>query len=150
MPSFMQIGQNPKKEFEKVGFPVIAILQKNFLPEVVVANLKVIRLHSGNLRIQAYWMCDLRFGSYRQKCVFLGYSTPCWRIYVVFCAWDIRRSLDQPSKLHGPPLHGLACSTTFSRRKIKIKILTITLGFLAPLVLGYAFPRPLRLGPLIR
>ena len=33
---------------------------------------------------------------------------------------DIDRSLDQPSKLHRPPLHGLACSTTFSQRKIKI------------------------------
>ena len=27
MPSFMQIGQNPKEEFEKVGFPVFAILR---------------------------------------------------------------------------------------------------------------------------
>ena len=28
MPSFMQIGQNPKEEFEKVGFAVFAILRK--------------------------------------------------------------------------------------------------------------------------
>ena len=112
----MQIGQNPKEEFEKVGFPVFAILQKNFQPEVGVANRKVIQLHSGNLGIQGFWMCDIRFGSYRQKRVFLGYSAPCRQIYVVFCVWDIRRSLDQHSKLHHPPLHSLACS----RRKIKI------------------------------
>ena len=31
MPSFTQIGQNPKEEFEKVGFPVFAILRKYFL-----------------------------------------------------------------------------------------------------------------------
>ena len=99
----MQIGQNPKEEFEKVGFPVFAILQKNFQPEVGVANRKVIQLHSGNLGIQGFWMCNIRFGSYRPK----------W-IYVVFLC------LDQPSKLHRPPLHGLACSITFSRRKIKI------------------------------
>ena len=54
MPSFMQIGQNPKEEFEKVGFPVFAILQKNFQPEVGVANRKVIQLHSGNLGIQGF------------------------------------------------------------------------------------------------
>ena len=34
----MQMGQNPK--FEKVGFPVLAILQKNFLPEVGLATAK--------------------------------------------------------------------------------------------------------------
>ena len=85
-----------------------------------VANRKVIQLHSGNLGIQGFWMCDIRCGSYRQKRVGPGYSAPCRRIYVVFCVWDIRRSLDQPSKLHRPPLHGLTCSTTFSRRKIKI------------------------------
>ena len=84
-----------------------------------------------------------------KKCVGLGYSVPCRQIYVVFCAWDICKSLDLSSKLHHSPLHGLACSTTFSWRKIffflkKVKILTITIGFLAPLVL----PRPLRLGPL--
>ena len=56
-----------------------------------------------------------------------------------FFVWDIHRSLDQPSKLHHPPLHGLACSTTFSWRKMKIKILMITIGFLAPLVLGNAY-----------
>ena len=71
------------------------------------------------------WMCYIRCGSYRQKRVGLGYSVPCRQIYV--------------------------CSTTFSGRKIKI--FTITIGFLAPLVLGnasyaYAFPRPLGLGPL--
>ena len=37
VPSFTQIGQNPKEEFEKVGFPVFAILRKNFIPEVGVA-----------------------------------------------------------------------------------------------------------------
>ena len=116
----MQIGQNPKEEFEKVGFPVFAILCKNLPIPSGRGNHNVIQLHSGNLGIQGFWMCDIRFGSYRQKRVFLGYSAPCRRIYVVFCVWDIHRSLDQPSKLHRPPLHGLACSTTFSRRKIKI------------------------------
>ena len=106
-----------------------------------VANCKVIQLHSGNLGIQGFWMCDIQCGSYRQKRVGLGYSAPCRQIYVVFCVWDICRSLNQPSKLHHPPLYGLACSTTFSWRKIKIKFLTITIGFLAPLVL-YAFPWP--------
>ena len=130
----MQIRQNPK-EFEKVGFAVFAILRNR---KWAWPNRKVIQLHSGNLGIQGFWMCDIRFGSYRQKRVFLGYSAPCRRIYVVFCVWDIRRSLDQPSKLQRPPLHGLACSTTFSRRKIKIKIVMITIGFLAPLVLPSA------------
>ena len=65
-------------------------------------------------------MCNVRYGSYRQKCVGLGYSAPCRQIYGVFCVWDIRRSLYQPSKLHRPPLYGLPCSTTFSLRKIKI------------------------------
>ena len=41
-------------------------------------------------------------------------------IYVVFYVGDICRSLDQPFKLHHPLLHGLACSITFSQRKIKI------------------------------
>ena len=108
---------------------------------------KVIQLHSGNLTIQGFWMCDLRCGSYRQKRVFLGYSALCRRIYVVLCVWDIRRSLDQPSRLHRAPLHGLACSTTFSRRKIKIKIFTITIGFLAPLVLGNAYACRIRSWP---
>ena len=103
-----------------------------------MANCKVIQLHSGNLGIQGFWMCDIRCGSYRQKHIGLGYSAPCRWIYVVFCVWDICRSLDQPSKLHHPPLHGLACSTTFSWRKIKVL-----------LVLGNAFPQPLGLGPLI-
>ena len=49
----MQIRQNPKEEFEKVSFPVFAILQKNFLPQLsTVANRKVIQLHSGNLVIE--------------------------------------------------------------------------------------------------
>ena len=78
-------------------------------------------------------MCDIRCWSYRQKHFGLGYSAPCRRIYVVFCVWGTCRCLDQRSKLHRPPLHGLACSTTFSRRK---KNLTITIGLLAPLVLG--------------
>ena len=129
------MGQNPKEEFEKVGFPVFANLRKHFLG----ASGRGHSPHSGNLGIQGFWMCDIRCGSYRQKRVFLGYSTLCRRIYVVFCVWDIRRSLDQPSKLHCPPLHGLACSTTFRRRKIKIKILMITIGFLAPLVLGNTY-----------
>ena len=77
--------------------------------------------------------------SYRQRHVGLGYSAPCKWIYVVFCVWGTCRCLHQPSKLHHPPLHGLACSTTFSRRKIKIKIWTITIGFLAALVLGNAY-----------
>ena len=34
VPSFTQIGQNPKEEFEKVCFPVFAILLKNFQAEV--------------------------------------------------------------------------------------------------------------------
>ena len=55
-----------------------------------------------------------------KKCIGLGYRAPCWRIYAVFCVWDICRSRDQPSKLHRPPLHGLACSTTSSQRKNKI------------------------------
>ena len=62
-----------------------------------------------------------RCGSYRQKHIGHGYSAPCRWIYVVFCVWDICRSLDQPSKLHHLPLHDLACSTTFSWREIKIK-----------------------------
>ena len=69
-------------------------------------------------------------------CIGLGCSNPCQWIYVVFCVWDICRSLDQPSKLHHSPLQGLTCCTTFSWRKIKIEILTITIGFLALLVLG--------------
>ena len=113
----MQIRQNPKEE---VGFPVFAILWKKFLTRSGRGHRKVIQLHSGNLRTQGFWMCSIVFGSYMQKCVFLGCSTPCKRRYVYFCVWDIRRSLDQPSKLHCPPLHGLACSTTFSWRKIKI------------------------------
>ena len=111
--------------------------KKNFLPEVAMAYGKVIQLHSGNLGIQGFWMYDIQFGSYSQKCVGLGYSSPCRRIYVVFCVRDIRRSLDQPSKLHRPPLYGLACSTTLRWRKIKI--FTSTIGFLAPLVLGNAY-----------
>ena len=116
----MQIGQNPKDEFEKVGFPVFAILRKNLITRSGRGHCKVIQLHSGNLGIQCFWMYDIRFESYRQKHVGLGYSAPCRRIYVFFCVLDIRRSLDQPSKLYHPPLHGLACSATFSRRKIKI------------------------------
>ena len=54
MPNFTQIEQNPKEEFEKVGFPVFAILQKNFLPEVGMANRKLIQLHSENLGIQGF------------------------------------------------------------------------------------------------
>ena len=54
-----------------------------------------------------------------KKCIGLGYSVPCRQIYVVFCAWDICKSLDQSSKLHHSPLHSLACSTTFSWRKNK-------------------------------
>ena len=132
----MQIGQNPKEEFEKVGFPVFAILWKNFLGGSGRGHSKVIQLHSGNLGIQGFWMCDIWCGSYKQKRIGLGYSAPCRRIYVFFCVWDFCRSLHQPSKLHCPPLHGLVCSTTFSRRKIKTKILTITIGLLALLVLG--------------
>ena len=48
MPSITQIGQNPKEEFEKVCFPVFAILwkkKKTFLVEVDMANSKVIQLH---------------------------------------------------------------------------------------------------------
>ena len=41
--------------------------------------------------------------------------------------------------MHRHPWHNLACSTTFSRRKIKTKIFTITIGFLAPLVLGNVY-----------
>ena len=115
------------------------ILRKNFLTASGRGHRKVIQLYSGNLGIQGFWMCDIWCGSYRQKCIGQGYSAPCRRTYVVFCVWDIRRSLDQPLTLHRPPLHGLACSTTFSRRKIKIKILTITIGFLAPLVLGNVY-----------
>ena len=99
-------------------------------------QLHGIQLCSWNLGIQDFWMCNIRFGSYRQKRVFLGYSAPCRQIYVVLCVWDICRSLDQPSKLHHPPLHDLACSTIFSWRKIKLKIFTFTIGLLALLVLG--------------
>ena len=84
-------------------------------------------------------MYYIRFGSYRQKCVGLGYSAPCRQIHVVCCVRDIRRSLDQPSKLHQPPLPSLTCSTTSSLRKIQIKSFTITIGFLVPLVLGNAY-----------
>ena len=31
MPSFTQVGQIPKEEFEKVCFPVFAVYRKNFL-----------------------------------------------------------------------------------------------------------------------
>ena len=84
-------------------------------------------------------MCNIRCGSYKQKRFGLGYSALYWRIYAVFCLLDIQRNLDQPSKLHHPPLHVLACSTTFSWRKIKKRIFTITIGFLAPLVLENAY-----------
>ena len=46
---------------------------------------KVIQLHSGNLRIQGFWMYNIRFGSYRQKSVGLGYSAPAGRYMYVFC-----------------------------------------------------------------
>ena len=48
----MPTRQNLKDEFEKVGFPVFAILWKNFQAEVGMANCKVIQLHSGNLGMQ--------------------------------------------------------------------------------------------------
>ena len=100
---------------QKVGFPVFAILRKNFLGRSGRGHCIVIQLHSGNLGIQGFWMCNIRCGSYRQKRVGLCNSAPCRRIYVFFCVWDICRSLNQPSKVHRPPLHGLACSTTFSQ-----------------------------------
>ena len=52
-------------------------------------------------------MCDIRCGSYRPKRVDLGYSAPYWRTYVIFCVWGTCRGLNQPSKLHHPPLHDL-------------------------------------------
>ena len=51
MPSFMQMGQNPKEEFEKVGFPVFA---KNLSTGSGRGHHKVIQLHSGNLGIQGF------------------------------------------------------------------------------------------------
>ena len=56
MPSFMQIGQNPKEEFKKVGFPVFGNFakKKNFLGGSGRGNCKVIQLHSGNLGIQGF------------------------------------------------------------------------------------------------
>ena len=41
-------------ELEKVGFPVFAILQKNFLGASGRGHCKVIQLHSGNLVIQSF------------------------------------------------------------------------------------------------
>ena len=52
MPSFMQIGQNPKDEFEKVDFPVFC--EKNFLGGSGRGHCKVIQLHSGNLGMQDF------------------------------------------------------------------------------------------------
>ena len=86
--SFTQISQNPKEEFEKVGLPVFAILRgkkKTFWVEVGVASGKVIQLHSGNLGIVGFSMCDIQCGSYRQTRVGLGYGASCRWIHVVFC-----------------------------------------------------------------
>ena len=44
MPSIMEIKQDPKEEFEKVGFPVFAILWKNFLGVSGRGHSKVIQL----------------------------------------------------------------------------------------------------------
>ena len=104
---------------------------------------------------RCFWMCNIRCGSYRQKRVGLGYSAPCRRTYVVFSVWGTCRCLDQPSKLYCPPLHGLACSTTFSKRKIQIKIFTyyrVSSRVRVSTAEGmrmqeYTFPRPLGLAP---
>ena len=98
---------------------------KNILCGSWRGHCKVIQLHSGNLRIKGFWMCEIRCGNYRQKRTGLGYSAPCRQIYVVYCVWGTCRCLDQPSKLHHPPLHGLACSTTFTGGKKKKKSLQL-------------------------
>ena len=121
----MQIEQNPKEESEKVGFPVFQFC--DFAKTLSIGSGQAKWFSSFQGIWGGFWMC-VRCGSYRQKRVGQGYSVLCRRIYVV--------CLDQPSKLHRPPLHELACSTTFSGRKIKI--FTITVGFLAPLILGNA------------
>ena len=50
-PSFTQVGQIPKEEFEKECFPVFAILRKNFQGKSGRGHRKVIQLYSANLGI---------------------------------------------------------------------------------------------------
>ena len=121
LPSFMLIGRNPKEEFEKEGFRVFAILWKNYLDGNGRGLCHVIQGYSQNLRICGFWMCDIRCGSYRPKSVDLAYSAPYMQTYVIFCVCVPCRGLDQPSKLHLPPMHGLACSTRFTYGRIKIE-----------------------------
>ena len=55
MPSFMQIGQNPKEEFEKVGFANVVIYRMKCAAEVGVSY---VRKPSSTQETYGYKVCE--------------------------------------------------------------------------------------------